>query len=333
MIRIKGEISFIFLAWLVFISCMRVKDVENPKNISQENRNGELIFQSGFEPSAQVIKRGNDADIIGRDLTFSSKNDWVKDLDNHPEIGNFNIQYQGGNESMRFAKIISDPTNPQNHVLHFWLDKPNVEGSKGRIQANLYGNKGWKEFYQSVRIYLHNDFMTVREFPEKIHWLTIAEFWNNVTWDQNVPYGFRITLGIGKDFAGESDLHFILDAQDCILYPNDSQKYTTLWSEINKKVPVPIGEWFTMEYYYKEGNKETGRFYLTIKTDAGSKQIIFDHKGFTHNSGDPNPDGVSDFNPMKLYTSKKLIDYMSSQGKTLQMYWDDFFLWKDKKPH
>jgi hypothetical protein len=44
------------------------------------------------------------------------------------------------------------------------------------------------------------------------------------------------------------------------------------------------------------------------------------------------PDGVGDFNPMKLYTSKGLIDYMKSQGKTLQIYRDDYKLWKDKKP-
>jgi hypothetical protein len=47
---------------------------------------------------------------------------------------------------------------------------------------------------------------TVRSFPDKIHWLTIAEFWNNITWSQNVPFGFRITLGLGKPVASESDL-------------------------------------------------------------------------------------------------------------------------------
>jgi len=35
---------------------------------------------------------------------------------------------------------------------------------------------------------------------------------------------------------------------------------------------------------------------------------------------------------LKLYTSKGLIDYMNSKGKTLQIYWDDFKLWKDKRP-
>jgi hypothetical protein len=71
---------------------------------------------------------------------------------------------------------------------------------------------------------------------------------------------------------------------------------------------------------------------MTIKPDGGTKEVIFDLTRITHNSTDPNPDGVTDFNPIKLYTSKKLVDYMKSKDKTLQMYWDDFKLWKNKQP-
>lgn len=313
-------------ALFLFASC-------HPKQlISDSSREGSLIFQSGFEPGSTVVPLRADADITGRDNAFASASDWINDLDNHPDIGNFNLQYQGGDSSMRFAKIVPEPGRPVNRVLHFWLDKPNVDGSKGRIQANLYGNKGMKSFYQSVRMFLPDDFKSVRSFPKEIHWLTIAEFWNNVTWSQTVPYGFRITLGIGKDVTGESDLHFIIDAQDCELFADGRQKYTTIWSEINKDISVPIGQWFTMEYHYKEGDNETGRFYLSVTPERGKKQTVFDIRKVTHNSMDPNPDGVTDFNPMKLYTSKELIQYMNNQGKTLQIYWDDFKLWKDKTP-
>jgi hypothetical protein len=309
---------------ILFTACAQEK--------TPDSNSGTLIFQSGFEPGSKVVAKGSDSDIVGTDKTFPSHSDWVNDLDNHPDIGNFNLQYQGGDSTMRFVKIISEPGNPSNHVLHFWLDKPNVEGSKGRIQGNLYGNKGMKEFYQSVRIFLPADFNAVRTFPDKITWLTIAEFWNNVTWNQNVPYGFRITLGIGKPVATESDLYFILDGQDCELFADGSQKYTTLWKETNQNVKVPIGQWFTLEYYYKEGDANNGKFYMTIQPEGGKKEIIYDLTKITHNTKDPKPDGVTDFNPIKLYTSKKLIDYMGSQNKTLQIYWDDFKLWKDKRP-
>jgi hypothetical protein len=294
---------------------------------------GELIFQSGFESDAAVIPRGNDADITGADKSLPDHNDWVKDLDNHPNIGNFTLQFhQGGDSSTRSASIIPEPGKPDNHVLRFWLDQPSPTQSNGRIQANIYGNNGLKEFYQSERIFLHPDFNTVRTFPKDIHWLTIAEFWNNITWSQTVPYRFRITLGIGKPVATESDLYFILDAEDCELFPDDKQKYTKVWAETNQQVKVPIGKWFTMEYYFKEGDNNNGRFYMAITPEGGAKQVIFDVHKITHNTQDPAPDGVGDFNPLKLYTSKELVQYMKSQGKTLQIYWDDVKLWKNKQP-
>ena len=87
-----------------------------------------------------------------------------------------------------------------------------------------------------------------------------------------------------------------------------------------------------MEYYYKEGDADNGRFYLAIQPDGEEKQVVFDVNRYTHNSEEPSPDGVSDFNPLKLYTSKNLIDYMNDNEKTLQIYWDDFKLWKNKQP-
>jgi hypothetical protein len=312
------------LLLLFFTACAQEKQ--------QESTNGTLIFQSGFEPDSKVVASGSEADITGTDHSLSNHNDWVTDFDNNPAIGNFSLQYQGGDSTMRYAKIITEPGRPSNHVLQFWLNQPNVEGIKGRIQGNLYGNQGMKEFYQSERIFLTSDFNTVRTFPNKITWLTIAEFWNNITWSQTVPYGFRITLGIGKPVTTESDLYFILEAQNCDLAADGSQKYTTLWFETNQNVKIPIGQWFTMEYYYKEGNAENGRFYMTIQPDGGAKSVIYDLTKITHNSKDPSPDGVTDYNPIKLYTSKELIDYMGSKGKTLQIYWDDFKLWKDKRP-
>lgn len=298
----------------------------------RERQEGELIFQSGFEDDSRVVRRNGDSDVVGIDRSLSANNDWVKDLDDHPDIGEFNIQYQGGDSTMRFARIISEPGNPENKVLHFWLDQPNVDNQKGRIQANVYGNRGLREVYQSVRMFLHDDFNAVRTFPEKIHWLTIAEFWNNITWSQSVPHGFRITLGLGKPMVGESDLYFIVDAQDCELFADGKQKYTTIWAETNEAVMVPVGEWFTLDYYYKEGDDEGGRFYLSIIPEDGVRQVVFDLRKITHNTQDPSPDGLGHFNPIKLYTSKKLIEYMRDNGKTLQLYWDDLMLWKNRRP-
>lgn len=132
--------------------------------------------------------------------------------------------------------------------------------------------------------------------------------------------------------VAESDLYFIPDAQDCELYEDGSRKYTTIWAETNPKVKVPVGNWFSAEYYFKEGDNNNGKYVLTIQPEDSEKIVVFDHTKITHNTSDDNPDGVSDFNPNTLYTSKKLINFMNSQEKTLQIYCDDFKLWENKRP-
>ncbi len=45
---------------------------------------------------------------------------------------------------------------------------------------------------------------------------------------------------------------------------------------------------------------------MSIQPDGEAEQLICDVQNFTHNTGDPAPDGVTGFNPMKLYTSKEI---------------------------
>jgi hypothetical protein len=223
-----------------------------------------------------------------------------------------------------------EPGNPSNHVLHYWLNEawPASEGQiKARIQTNLYGIKGgYKEFYQSVRVFLTEDFNLLKSYPHPIPWCTISEFWNNEWWVKDEPYGFRVTLGVGKEVATNSDLHFILEAE------NAGQKLVWRAEPAAGKIAVPIGKWFTMEYYFKEGNAATGRFYLAVTPDGQPKQVVYDVHNFTHGTTDPAPNGLTGYNPMKLYTSKDVVGFVKAQGKTLQVYWDDFKLWTNKQP-
>ncbi|MBC7887873.1 MAG: hypothetical protein H7Z13_08280 [Ferruginibacter sp.] len=287
-----------------------------------------LIFQSGFEHTCQVIPYAkSNHKIVGKDLSLSEKNDWVADLDKRFTNGNVYINYTGGDSTKRFAKIIDEPGHPSNKVLWFWLNDSwlaSENQQKARVQVDLYGIRGgYKEFYQSIRVFLHNDFNALKKYPAAIKWLTIAEFWNNEWWVKTEKYGFRITLGIGKPTAAESDFYFILNAE------NAGQK--EVWTQHDHTVKVPVGKWFTMDYYYKEGNNETGRFYMAITPDGEGKKVVYDVKGYTHNTFDPNPGGVTGYNPMKLYTSKEVVGFMKSQDKTLQIYWDDFKLWTNKQ--
>lgn len=329
---------FLLSFWMILSFCKKATPTSPSSDTSNvlidpNTLKGSLVFQSNFEASSQIIPYGavNDR-IIGTDASLASNSSWDA-LEGNVLTSKPYFNYNGGDSSKRFARLVNDPTRTGNKVLQYhikdhWSDVSS-SSVKARVQYEFYGIKGgYKEYYQSVRMYLPDEFNLLRKYPNTINWLTIVEIWNNITWSQTVPYGYRLTLGIGKPVPTESDLCFIVEGQDCILNPDNSQKYTTIWSDRAPKVKIPVGQWFTMEYYFKEGSAKNGRFYMTIQPDAGNKQLVFDITNVTHNTKDPNPDGVTQFNPMKMYTSKELVDYLKLQGRSLNIYWDEFRLWK-----
>ena len=307
-------------------------------------KTGVLLFNSGFEPGSRIVHGQDpftsDDNIVGKDLSVSPPNDWVEDIKRSPNLGKFSLQYQGADTTIRFTRIIPEPGNPGNHVLHFRINEGwvNTKGSNlARIQANIYASsdkkvEGIKELYQTVRLFLHPDMEVVKTYPEKISWLTIMEVWNNHGWE-DVPYPFRITVGMGKPSSGNQGLFFMVDAEDYnYRTATTSSGYVKIWHEMNTSVTIPIGKWMTLEYFIKEGHAQNGRFYMAMTPEGGKKQVIFDIQNFTHNTKDPDPDGITLWNPMKLYTSRTLANFVRDEGKALQIYYDDFAVWKDRVP-
>lgn len=301
---------------------------------------GVLLFRSGFEPESRITHLGDpftaSDKIIGRDLSVPPPNDWVQDIDNSNQLGNFRVQYQGADTTRRLARIIPEPGNPDNRVLLFRINEPwvNQFGSHlARVQANIYDTwpdshmEGIRELYQKVRLYMHEDMEILKSYPHSIDWLTIFELWNNQTWD-NVPYAFRITVGTGKPLPESRELYFMIEAED---YDTERGRMK-IWNEMETGIPVPIGRWMTLEFYVREGNDETGRFYMAMTPEGGDKKVIFDVRNYTHNTEDPDPTGIKFWNPMKLYTSSHLTSFVRDHGKSLQVYWDDLEIWKDRRP-
>jgi hypothetical protein len=299
----------------------------------------ELIFQSGFEADSVLVRTGNQNrhfDIEGIDRSVPAPNDWVKDLDERPVIGNFMIQCSPGTDADRFAEIVADPTNPNNHVLHFASARASERtpwGGKTRVQANLYGNEELgPEFTYRVRMYIHPDFNKLQTMPEKMDWMTIAEFWNNRGWSDG-KFPFRITLGLHKTGTGEvENLFFGADGQEIAVDENgvpivDNAWKARAWREVSP-VAVPVGRWFEMEVYMKEGDAMNGRYVLTIQEEGKERQTVLDVTGYTHHPKATSFDGIMEINPMKLYCSHTPVDHIRENGGLLQFYWDDFKFWK-----
>ncbi|MEN1785428.1 MAG: T9SS type A sorting domain-containing protein [Bacteroidota bacterium] len=302
------------------------------------NAQEELIFRSGFEPGSVLTQKSNGADITGQDDSFPTKSDWVVDLETHPNIGKFGIQYQDYNanqEHKRRAEIVRNPAG-EGHVLKFWLTGDNVTYDRGRVQANLYGaEEGIKEFYQRVKLYLpSSSFNPIIEHPDGFDFLTITEIWNNNNWNPafGTPnsYPYRMKLNIVKEAGEGKPLKLMATGEQqsrgCCWGEGEDKK----WEEISTDT-LPLDTWIDIELFIKEGDQNTGNFVLAVTPEGKTKQILFDITGYTHNPDDPNPDGIKLFNPLKMYTKDfSTIDKVTAVGDSLKYYWDDFHLFKNK---
>ena len=319
------QILFASTLLIFIVSCEKTPAPNDLQPLSpNENLNQELIFQSGYE---NCIGSPTDAhtDITGADLSFSENNDWTNDLEGHSNIDNFWIYYEGGASSQRYAKIIQEPGNPSNSILHYWLNQAYIpygnSGSlKGRIQATIQGT-ALREIYFKQRLQLHTDLDTLQKVPETFGWFTIQEFWND---GPEEIHPFRISVNIVKPNATVNGLYFRVSGQTKIA---NQDAWQDVWTTTNNTFMIPLGAWFTIETYFKEGDLNTGRFQVIVTDSSGNKFDIANITNYTYHPDDDNPDGLTKFNPMKLYCPDRLISPMNSIGKTIQLYYDDFEFW------
>lgn len=287
--------------------------------------NGELLYCTGFEDGTKIVPI-HPEDSTGDDDLIEAVT--VQKLTG---IDGMKFYYEGGDASMRFARIVPENGKPSNSILHFWANKANAKNfSKTRIQADLKGmTMGLREFYQSMRLFLPEDMALLTDYPSVIAWLTIMEVWNNAPLK---PFPFRVTVGINKYVKGKGELYFHVDAQNIDQTDVKKPKFITIWTNLSTQFPVPFGKWMTLEYYLAEGDSRSGRFFMAVTPENGARTVLFDITNATHHTKDPSPDGFTGWNPMKLYTSRQVTDYMRGKGKALEAFWDDLSIWKNRKP-
>jgi hypothetical protein len=91
--------------------------------------------------------------------------------------------------------------------------------------------------------------------------------------------------------------------------------YPPTWSATKDSWSIPLGKWFTQEIYVKEGDENTGRFYLAVKV-SGVKTVLVDKTGISTTTGAGYfPDGMTAFTLMKVYTEGKVLDWFKAADK------------------
>jgi hypothetical protein len=109
-----------------------------------------------------------------------------------------------------------------------------------------------------------------------------------------------------------------------------NKKWIPAWSKANSQFLLPIGAWFTMEVWFKEGDAKTGRFAVRITEAGKAPTLVFDITNRTYSAKTTTPDGLSHVNPLKLYTHHDNIDIIRDAGGVMQVLWDDLELWRDR---
>jgi len=266
----------------------------------------ELLFHTGFEPGTSGVPAEAHEILIGTDHSVAAANDWdafrnrlppphpwalsgvspveAGDAAGTPRLGYFDIQYMGGTAAQRFARIIEDPTQPGNRVLHFSISHPNETfpgGSKARVQACIYGNRNLTAVTSRVRMYLHPDLAVLRDWEVGFDWLTLQEYWYGPSWDGG-RHPFRISLGLCREpGAGRKGLHFNIHGQPAWeegmpVFPKYAGWGWPTWEETQREFSVPTGVWLETETCYRMGDAATGRFTYRIRPQGGAWATIFD---------------------------------------------------------
>jgi hypothetical protein len=167
----------------------------------------------------------------------------------------------------------------------------------------------------------------IMEWEERAPWLSIFEFWNNANWTEKNT--FRVTVNLFKDAEGPvNEMYFHAKAD----YKNSCNAcdWKKSWEEEATNFAIPFGTWMELELYIKEGDENNGRFYMAVTPDGGTKVELFNITNLTHHPKEKCPDGFTHLQPMKFYTSDKLINYMKTGDKNLSLMWDDWKFYKNK---
>jgi hypothetical protein len=235
------------------------------------------------------------------------------------------ILYEGGTREDRLAEIVADPENEKNQVLRTWIRNASIPSGrkgwdKGRIQLNFTSvNK--TSVFERHRMYLHPDIAHYRSYPQESKWFGIATMWMG---DTSKPNAFMISVDIAKDAGVGKPLYFMVAGEKRLGGLLGQGQWQFVWNEVNRKFEVPVGVWMDVEIGYRQGDAKSGRFFMSVRpADDAQPTTIFDITNWTYHPAAAKPMPMTRWNPIKLYTSEKLVDHIRNQGGLAQIYWDD----------
>ena len=227
----------------------------------------------------------------------------------------------------------------------------------------------WTEFKARTRMKLHADWNYLwQNFTGSIGtgssgtgtwngWIALTETWlqdatrNGVLATSNAAGSAKWTLDLAKASASlaspanlfwkiRGDLMAPTALEDTSLWTPDNTQSTSGY-RYNRTVSVPIDEWFWLEYYFKKGSgsvaPNAGKITIKIETAGGGVQTVFDIDETTQYVSPTTATylpGITQgsFNPVKVYASSSVSNFMSSSGKKFEIRVSDVEFWNLSYP-
>ena len=269
----------------------------------------ELIFKSGFEGSTKIVPHQDIRHTIkGQDGNFS----WETDL---PQK---NPPRNNATSSPRFFYLTGEDSP------NSWVDTriENVVGPHGKPTNALY--MGVKGDYPDDRFITRNEFSLHPPSDMKqgyvSYWMKLQEDYKEVWPDSR---GSRMLMEWKEPNAGGSsgtnNYRFNINMQrsgDELVWKVAGEqvqpKRISEWAIKNEDVPVPIGEWFKVEVFWRQGNEDNGRLWFAV-----NGQEVADYYGRTQHAS--NPQDLSFWSIFKLYPGHTWYE----NGPVNQYQWID----------
>jgi hypothetical protein len=273
-------------------------------------------FGAGFE-GATIVKK--DVVVNGKTTVQLDLRGWEA-LENLIGGVYFN---NSGSPSYAYQSIVTKDGRTAMYSRVIAQD-PAVTTATTRAQMTLGFKSTHRQqvYHSSHRMYLGTGLTELKYYPDLIHWFGIFEIWNQVLPGVSGTGSARWGIGINKDDGSGSPLYWRLEGQ-YMQAGGGKQPFDPLFPEVhNKTVPIPFGKWVTLDFYFKRGSGSNGAIKVTMTPDGGVTETLFNIKNHTI---DPRNSGLypAAWQPMKLYTSKEILDWMRARGKAIDAWYND----------
>ncbi len=281
-----------------------------------------LIFKSGFEGDVRIEKGkwinpgSNREQIMGRDS--GTGYDWRKDWEPYLVNAHFEYVISSDKPASTFVTTAirempgSHDFPPDNHVLYLGVKGDDPDNpSTTRNELDLHPKKDFQQAYTKYWMKIHPDF---RETCPENTWVMVMEWKepNNPLVETGGTNNWRTNITLRPNENGELAW--------CFQRQTVQPQRITEQMILNESVPVPVGEWFMVEAFWKWG--KNGRIWYAV-----NGKTVFDQYGrFEHPD---NPLGLKFWAIFKNYRGLSWYDEDLSDGDETWFAYDDVEVWTD----